>query len=1487
MSRPLRAVVLAFVVAAALPPGATASGETTRARTAPSPATAGTTTGSAEDRGRDHDAGVVDHHGLAAASSGAARSGHQQGEGLPLAAQEPDERRPAGGGCARGAPVRRYDVVAIGVDITVNRYLDHDPEGRMYALEGDVERVRAEERRNEEARATGAEPAVSVGLQGDAIQPLTLRARPGECLRVRLRNALPGDEAASFHLHGGALVVAGTNIAAVAAQPRALARPGSSVTYEWAIGAAEPEGTHYFHSHGATRVQTGHGLFGAVIVEPAGSQWSDPLTGEPAATGWAATVRTAGGSDFRESVVYYHEIGHENYQLRDRAGGLVPLVDPITSAYRPGARALNYRSEPFSNRLALQHSVTGRPDVSLAYSSYAFGDPATPMARSYVGDPVKQRVVHAGSEVFHVHHVHGGAVRWRRQVGVDDNRLDSGLDKRPQLRVAASERTDSQSIGPSETFDVEHECGAGGCQQSAGDFMYHCHVSHHYFAGMWSIWRVYNTAQDGKASTDSLPPLLELPDRAARVKPAVEAVELAGTTVDWSGRTFRLEDGELAAWVERQLPPPGVPRGYDASVMDWARDGDRFLNEPETERVWPGYRARAPGTRPPITFDPVTGKLAYPLLRPHLGRRPPFAPNHGPAPFLDPVANGRPPPEPGASGPASLCPSGTERKDVAINAVPVPLTLNARAGRVDPAGQLFVLRSERDAVLRDASRRVPLTIRANAGETCIDVLLRSELEDNADDPLSKVDVHVHFVQFDVQGSDGVDTGFGYEQAVRPFRLEGEVVAAPVAAGATTVRLGNADRFQAGAVVGVGMDRDETFEVGRIAAVSGPVVTFDEPLRHAHTAGEVVSAEFVRYRWYPDAQVGPAFFHEHVNPLNSARHGLFGALVVEPPGASYHHPVTGEEIDSGTVADVHSTEPLSVDVSGSFRELVLFIQDDNPLSREGRSTGSAYNLRVEPVERRGRDPARRFSSREHGDPETPVVQAYLGDPVVFRSLVGANNEMHTLHLDGHWFRTEAASRTSKPTSTAHLGISERLDLVVPAAGGPQRMPGDYLYYSGRTFKLREGSWGLLRVRDRSHTEGLRRLPGREEVPEAATEVCPPDAPGKRFAVSAMEAPLAMLGGTGKIYVLGSNEAAVASGWAAPQPLVLHVNVGDCITVDLSNRTGGPVSFHADMLAFDPDHSAGVAAGRHPPQLAEPGMARTYTFYASPEVGETVALVRDWADVLVNPGLGLYGAIVVGPKDARFRDPYTGADASRSSLWRVDVVPPSGPAYREFTLFFQDDDEGLGNHRMPYTTEVRGAVGVNYSSAPLGRRLASNADEGSVLSSAVHGDPATPVLEAVAGDPVRINVLAPWSEQSQVFSVEGHRWPVEPGRDGSALASSVKLGGLEALTVSLDGGAGGTGRLAGDYVYGNHREPYREAGQWGVLRVRPSTAPTVAAAVALRALPCEGAACPAAASAGLAPSASVGALGALVALGVWSRRRRDRPRARPPGAAPFAA
>src|SRR5205085_10738094 len=157
------------------------------------------------------------------------------------------------------------------------------------------------------------------------------------------------------------------------------------------------------------------------------------------------------------------------------------------------------------------------------------------------------------------------------------------------------------------------------------------------------------------------------------------------------------------------------------------------------------------------------------------------------------------------------------------------------------------------------------------------------------------------------------------------------------------------------------------------------------------------------------------------------------------------------------------------------------------------------------------------------------------------------------------------------------------------GGLQQLPGDYLWYNGRTLKLREGSWGLLRVLGAA-SEELQRLPGRETAPvPSSSGVCPADAPRREFEVAAIDVALPMLGGKeGKVFVAESQREAVASCTRPPSPLVLRADVGDCVVVALTNRTkAGPVTFHADRLVSDPQRSAGVTAGRNESQGVAPG------------------------------------------------------------------------------------------------------------------------------------------------------------------------------------------------------------------------------------------------------------------------------------------------------------
>src|SRR5262249_50702894 len=158
-------------------------------------------------------------------------------------------------------------------------------------------------------------------------------------------------------------------------------------------------------------------------------------------------------------------------------------------------------------------------------------------------------------------------------------------------------------------------------------------------------------------------------------------------------------------------------------------------------------------------------------------------------------------------------------------------------------------------------------------------------------------------------------------------------------------------------------------------------------------------------------------------------------------------------------------------------------------------------------------------------------------------------------------------------------------------------------------------------------------------------------------SAIEAPLPMLpGARGKLYVLRQDASAVRSGRKVPEPLVLRVNVDDCMVIHLTNETAGSVSFDAAMLAHDPLDR--IVTG--------PAQRRSYPSSADHGLGEAPVLLRDSANVMEIPRLGLSAAIIVGPRGAKYRNPATGEDMSTKAGWRADVIPATGRPYRDFVL-----------------------------------------------------------------------------------------------------------------------------------------------------------------------------------------------------------------------------
>jgi hypothetical protein len=444
-------------------------------------------------------------------------------------------------------------------------------------------------------------------------------------VQISFTNNATGGEF-GMHIDGLSFDVASSGDAVGQNVPSGAAQ-GTSITYRYFVpNQPELEGAHYIRPGPQYRSAVNHGLFGVLSVEPPNSSYVDLSNGQPIASGWEASIVPGTGKPaFREFVQIYHEIGNESENVLDASGSALPRVDPHTGSYRPGTRAINYRSEPFGNRM----NANPREEA-LGYASYTFGDPATPSMRGYQGDPTKIRLIHGGSELFHVFHLHGGGIRWRFNPLADKtyDYADTGLNKHPKTQASPSQRLDSQSFGPGESYNLEIEGGAGGVQQAAGDFLYHCHIASHYVSGMWAFWRVYDTLQ---------PDMVPLPDRAALPK-AVDSADLIGRTMP--NGTVITQDN-LDDWIRPQLPPPAERKGVeDASVWNWTVDSSNparpiYLGEPEDKRpnpdlpnldpahpgslavdLDPGFAGGFVGERPKILFNPTNGRPAYPLLGP-------------------------------------------------------------------------------------------------------------------------------------------------------------------------------------------------------------------------------------------------------------------------------------------------------------------------------------------------------------------------------------------------------------------------------------------------------------------------------------------------------------------------------------------------------------------------------------------------------------------------------------------------------------------------------------------------------------------------------------------------------------------------------------------------------------------------------------------------------------------------------------------------------
>ena len=252
--------------------------------------------------------------------------------------------------------------------------------------------------------------------------------------------------------------------------------------------------------------------------------------------------------------------------------------------------------------------------------------------------------------------------------------------------------------------------------------------------------------------------------------------------------------------------------------------------------------------------------------------------------------------------------------------------------------------------------------------------------------------------------------------------------------------------------------------------------------------DTTTRDFISYKWYAERE--GVYLFSDMGDMRSGEdgtnvHGLFGAIIIEPPASKYYHNIFNikKNYEEQSVITAPGVE--------SFREFVLFAHNGiRLLDKKGNviktteqgeegahgapdheDTGEkGYNYRSERFfNRLKRNPimSKIFSSRAHGDPSTPLLKAYVKERVIIRLLMPADKPRNiSFVLHGHNWRAQPDDPFSTVTPV-QVAISVGGVYNIELINGASDVPGDYLYRSGSLrWDVESGMWGIIRVMSRS-------------------------------------------------------------------------------------------------------------------------------------------------------------------------------------------------------------------------------------------------------------------------------------------------------------------------------------------------------------------------------------------------------------------------------------
>ena len=623
------------------------------------------------------------------------------------------------------------------------------------------------------------------------------------------------------------------------------------------------------------------------------------------------------------------------------------------------------------------------PPQTPATKAFYPDDPSN-VYHSYLRDHVKFRILHAGTNITHVHHQH--AHQWLHS---------------PKSGVSAYR--DSQMISPGATYTLDMVYGGSGNKNlTMGDSIFHCHFYPHFAQGMWALWRVHDVFERGTALDPGgvalpgaralpdgeivrgtpIPGLVPLPTLAMAPMPASVAIvtgPVEGTTI--VRNQVKVDPNDLAAGRQPGYPffvpgiagqrapfPPmsfapqlddngnqveiagekqhldgGLPRNVVVAEVgsiyehhnrwDFSKDNDQLvatqLGEDGTSVEQAAMKVFSTRNHPSYTPVGVPANYVYNGQKPVRG-----------APFANPAVhyNGDPVKVCEPTQPNCNATDFEGRKLTYKNAdIQTDVVLNKKGWHY-PQQRMSVLWEDVKPTLEGKKRPEPLFIRANSGDV-VEFWLTNLIPNyyDLDDfqvrtPTDVVGQHIHLVKFDVLASDGAANGFNYESGA----LAAEEVRALIGAVNKTGGLVQADGRQKMLTAKSIPDLEKQFKKDDpliLGAQAKVELWYVDPLTDVCLPGDQKETCPNPGR---DRTIGTVFTHDHFGPSTHQQAGLYAGLIVEPRNSRWltttldpmggNDPTTGKPIVKRPDGGPTSWAAVIDDGTKRHREFLLEFQD---------------------------------------------------------------------------------------------------------------------------------------------------------------------------------------------------------------------------------------------------------------------------------------------------------------------------------------------------------------------------------------------------------------------------------------------------------------------------------------------------------------------------------------------------------------------------------